>query len=351
MTNTLLLNKYFLFFYSLILIQPVLADDLYGIFMVVKGTVDVESVKTGKSVGKVGLKVYPGDKITTQKDSRAKISMSDRNVINISPDSVLTIAKYENDPKSNVRNVELELAQGKVRNNVEQKYDGDKSKFIIKTPTAVAGVRGTQFLTSFDVKTRVTEVVTFKGVVQMAPVLANGQVSNSVVTIKKGEMSSVKQGQENPEPPKVMPKEEMNKADKESQAKANQSSETKVADANQNSETKVVDANEKPAEKQNEKRDKDKKVDGDKSREPASEGGGKVAKERPAESMIDKKDMDFGAAKEIKPPLGTDVPVMQPQMPRLPPLVQPSQQNPVIDEIVRSKLNKTRVIVKPVLPN
>lgn len=340
MTNTFFLNKYFLFFYSLILIQPVLADDLYGIFMVVKGTVEVESVKTGKSVGKVGLKVYPGDKITTLKDSRAKISMSDRNVINVSPDSVLTIAKYENDPKSNVRNVELELAQGKVRNNVEQKYDGDKSKFIIKTPTAVAGVRGTQFLTSFDVKTRVTEVVTFKGVVQMAPVLANGQVSNSVVMIKKGEMSSVKQGQDNPEPPKVMPKEEMNKADKESQAKANQ-----------NSETKVADANEKPGEKQNEKKDKDKKVDADKSREPASDGNGKVVKERPAESMIDKKDMDFGAAKEIKPPLGTDVPVMQPQMPRLPPLVQPSQQNPVIDEIVRSKLNKTRVIVKPVLPN
>ncbi|MBN8537309.1 MAG: FecR domain-containing protein [Deltaproteobacteria bacterium] len=344
MTNTFFLNKYFLFFYSLILIQPVLADDLYGIFMVVKGTVEVESVKTGKSVGKVGLKVYPGDKITTLKDSRAKISMSDRNVINVSPDSVLTIAKYENDPKSNVRNVELELAQGKVRNNVEQKYDGDKSKFIIKTPTAVAGVRGTQFLTSFDVKTRVTEVVTFKGVVQMAPVLANGQVSNSVVMIKKGEMSSVKQGQDNPEPPKVMPKEEMNKADKESQAKANQSSETKVADANEKPA-------EKPAEKQNEKKDKDKKVDADKSREPASDGNGKVVKERPAESMIDKKDMDFGAAKEIKPPLGTDVPVMQPQMPRLPPLVQPSQQNPVIDEIVRSKLNKTRVIVKPVLPN
>lgn len=344
MTNTFFLNKYFLFFYSLILIQPVLADDLYGIFMVVKGTVEVESVKTGKSVGKVGLKVYPGDKITTLKDSRAKISMSDRNVINVSPDSVLTIAKYENDPKSNVRNVELELAQGKVRNNVEQKYDGDKSKFIIKTPTAVAGVRGTQFLTSFDVKTRVTEVVTFKGVVQMAPVLANGQVSNSVVMIKKGEMSSVKQGQDNPEPPKLMPKEEMNKADKESQAKANQNSETKVADANEKPA-------EKPAEKQNEKKDKDKKVDADKSREPASDGNGKVVKERPAESMIDKKDMDFGAAKEIKPPLGADVPVMQPQMPRLPPLVQPSQQNPVIDEIVRSKLNKTRVIVKPVLPN
>lgn len=340
MTNTFFLNKYFLFFYGLILIQPLLADDLYGIFMVVKGTVDVESVKTGKSVGKVGVKVYPGDKIITLKDSRAKISMSDRNVINISPDSVLTIAKYENDPKSNVRNVELELAQGKVRNNVEQKYDGDKSKFIIKTPTAVAGVRGTQFLTSFDVKTRVTEVVTFKGVVQMAPVLANGQVSNSVVTIKKGEMSSVKQGQDNPEPPKVVPKEEMNKADKESQAKATQ-----------NSETKVADANEKPAEKQNERKDKDNKVDADKSREPASDGNGKVVKERPSDSMIDKKDMDFGAAKEIKPPLGTDVPVMQPQMPRLPPLVQPSQQNPVIDEIVRSKLNKTRVIVKPVLPN
>lgn len=319
-----------LLFVSLILIQPLLADELYGIFMIVKGTVEVESTKMGKAVAKVGAKVYPGDKITTQKDSRAKIVMSDRNVMNLSPESVVTIVKYENDPKANVKNVELELSQGKVRNNVEQKYDGDKSKFIIKTPTAVAGVRGTQFLTSFDVKTRMTEIVTFKGAVQMAPVLANGQASSNFVLIKKGQSSSVKQGQEIAEPPKVMPKEEVKKADKESQAKNPAPTEGNSVD--------IADSKSAPGEKRNDKESK---------RDPASEGKGNQTSET---KMLDKKDLDLGAAKDIKPPIVVEAPPMQPLVPRLPSMLQPPQQNPVIDEIVRGKLNKTRVIIKPVLP-
>lgn len=325
-----------LLFVGLILIQPLFADELYGIFMIVKGSVEVESTKTGKAVAKVGAKVYPGDKISTQKDARAKIVMSDRNVMNLSPESVVTIVKYENDPKSNVKNVELELSQGKVRNNVEQKYDGDKSKFIIKTPTAVAGVRGTQFLTSFDVKTRMTEIVTFKGAVQMAPVLANGQTSSNFVLIKKGESSSVKQGQEIAEPPKAMPKEEVKKADKESQAKSSQPA------GESNGPADVADNKSAPGEKRN-----DKEPGKENKRDPASEGKGTQAAEP---KMLDKKDLDLGAAKDIKPPIIVEAPPMQPLIPRLPSMLQPPQQNPVIDEIVRVKLNKTRVIIKPVLP-
>lgn len=340
-TYNLLLSIFLCLF--LVQINTVKAEELYGIFMVVKGTVDIDSVKTGKNQAKVGVKVYPGDKVTTQKDSRAKIVMSDRNVMNISPESVLTILKYDNDPKSNVKNVELELSQGKVRNNVEQKYDGDKSKFIIKTPTAVAGVRGTQFLTSFDVKSRVTEVVTFKGAVQMAPVLASGKVSAQFVTIKKGEASSVKQGQEAPETPRTVPKEEMKKVEKESQAKQNQPAENSVAEGND------------PAGAKPEKSDKDAKKDADNGqeksvasnenkREPSSET-------KPTEqTMIDKKDMDLGAAKDVKPPILVEAPPLPPVVPRLPSMVQPQLQNPVIDEIIRVKLNKTTVIIKPVLP-
>lgn len=333
----------------LVLIQPLFAEELYGIFMIVKGTVEIESTKTGKALAKVGAKVYPGDKISTLKDARAKIVMSDRNVMNLSPESVMTILKYENDPKSNVKNVELELSQGKVRNNVEQKYDGDKSKFIIKTPTAVAGVRGTQFLTSFDVKTRMTEIVTFKGAVQMAPILANGQVSPNLVIVKKGETSSVKQGQDNAEPPKALPKEDIKKADKDSQAKGPQPSEG----------ASVADSGDKAGgDKRNDKdtkKDKDGKVasneknpSNDGKREPASEGKGNLTPSEPM--MIDKRDMDLGAAKDIKPPIVVDAPPMQPTMPRLPPTIGQPQQIPGVEDIIRSKLNKTKVIIRPVLP-
>lgn len=330
--------------------------------MVVKGGVEVESLKTGKTLARVGMKVYPGDKVSTQKEARAKVVMSDRNVMNISPETVLTINKYENDPKSNTKNVELELTQGKVRNNVEQKYDGDKSKFIIKTPTAVAGVRGTQFLTSFDRTTQITAVITFKGAVQMAPILPNGQVSSQVVTIKKGETSSVKQGQDSPEPPKIVPKEDLNKAEKESQAKvppkpenestavADQKSDGK-GDGGEKKDTKLDDKNRKDKDvKKNEISDQA-NVNSEGKREPASDiKPGAIDKVKES-VMIDKKDLDFRDANNIKPPMVVDVPTILPVVTRPPTIIPPAQQNPMIDEIVRSRINKTTVIIRPVIPN
>ena len=52
----------------------------------------------------------------------------------------MKIEKYTNDAKTDSRQVELKVEYGKVRATVEQKYDGEKNSFNVKTPTAVAGV-------------------------------------------------------------------------------------------------------------------------------------------------------------------------------------------------------------------
>ena len=112
--------------------------NVHGVMMVVKGDVVVLS-KDGKSEkAKVGKKVFAGDTITAGADSRAKIVMTDKNVINISPESQFKIEKYEYDAAKDNKQVSLSVEYGKVRANVEQKYDGEKNKFHIKTPTAVA---------------------------------------------------------------------------------------------------------------------------------------------------------------------------------------------------------------------
>lgn len=184
-----------------------LAEPMYGVLMVVKGSVKVQNASKQTTDAKVGGKVMEGDTIITAADSRAKVVMSDRNVINVNPDTQVQITKYENDAASGKKNVEMNLLQGKVRNNVEQTYDGEKSKFLIKTPTAVAGVRGTQFLTGFDIKTRMTSIVTFKGAVTLATLNANGKLGTAV-TIKKGQTSSAAPNA-TPDAPKSVPKDDM----------------------------------------------------------------------------------------------------------------------------------------------
>jgi len=132
------------------------AQNVDGVLKVVKGDVQIKSAKTGQTVkARIGEKVFPKDIIITGKDARAKIVMVDNNEINVSPESQIEIQHYEFDPNAGKKEVLLNVIYGKVRAKVEQKYDGKTSKFQVKTPSAVAGVRGTDFMTSYTRSTTV----------------------------------------------------------------------------------------------------------------------------------------------------------------------------------------------------
>lgn len=302
-------------FFILFLNMKASAENQHGLFMVVKGDVKLISGTKAPFAAKVGTKVLVGDVVTTGADSRAKIVMVDRNVINVSPDSKMQIAKYSTDAAAGTKEVEIKLDEGKIRNNVEQSYDGAKSKFILKTPTAVAGVRGTQFVTSFDSKTQKTEIVTMKGQVAFASVL-NGKIVGKPVVVSKGETTTSSPGAP-PEPPKALPKNELKEIDKESTA-ANKTKNDNVADGK--SDGKKNDPS------------KDGSMNDPKKRDPASVGDSSMMKPEDIAGM--------------KPPSldnkMPDLPMMD--GPRLPPL--PPPPNPLIPGLVQGQF-KTKVIIIP----
>ncbi len=317
----------------LLLETVVFAENQHGLFMVVKGDVKITSGSKAPFPVKVGSKVVVGDLITTGKDSRAKIVMADRNVINISPDSRMQIAKYANDAANGTKNVEIKLDQGKIRNNVEQSYDGEKSKFILKTPTAVAGVRGTQFVTSFDSKTQKTQIVTMKGQVTFSSVL-NGRVVGTPVTVNKGESTTSSAGAP-PEPPKAMPKNELKEIDKESTAANKTKSET-VADNGKGDGSRNPASADGPAPKDGPTPKEGMGPKDGNMRDPAN-----VSSEN---SMV--RPDDIGA---VKPPIMEGLPTAKPppmvDRPMLPPL--PTAPNPIVREIIRDQIGKTKVIIRP----
>ncbi|MBY0315251.1 MAG: FecR family protein [Bdellovibrionales bacterium] len=202
------------FFSFLFLPYSVFAQSSYGVFMVVKGDVKVDRKDGSSQAAKVQLKVYPGDTVKAGVDSRAKITMSDRNNIHISPATTVRIAGYT---EGENKNVELQLNEGKVRNEVKNKYDGEKSKFIIKTPSAVAGVRGTDFLVDFDTKTQKTEVVTFKGSVAFSSFASGNQVGEAVIVNKQ--QSAATSGSGAPTLPKNIPEGDFRRFDSETMVK------------------------------------------------------------------------------------------------------------------------------------
>jgi len=199
------------------------ASGAHGVFRVVKGQVQVKSAQSGKvSRARIGSKVLPGDVIRAGKDSRAKVVMVDNNEINISPDTQIKIEKYEFDPGNNKKDVLLNVIYGKVRSKVEQKYDGRTSKFQVKTPSAVAGVRGTNFLTSYSAETGASQVVTFEGSVEFGKPGPGGQIIDSV-QVTPGTMAEVGKGGA-PPVQKPVPESEMKKMDKETNAETGSSS-------------------------------------------------------------------------------------------------------------------------------
>ncbi|MBX9769676.1 MAG: FecR domain-containing protein [Bdellovibrionales bacterium] len=208
-------------FLVLVVGSPAFAQGVHGVFTVVKGDIQVESGKDKKvQKARVGAKVFATDTITSGKDSRAKIEMSDKNIINISPDSKLMIEKYEN--AGGKKEVLLNVLQGKIRPSVTQTYNGESEKFHVKTPSAVAGVRGTDFLVSYNPGTRASQVVTFEGKVDVGAKLdVGGRIANPV-SVLPGQFTTSSATQP-PAPPAPMPQEQLKQMNRESSADPSQS--------------------------------------------------------------------------------------------------------------------------------
>lgn len=295
------------------------AQNVDGVLRVVKGDVQIKSAKTGQTVrARIGEKVFPKDVVITGKDSRAKIVMVDNNEINVSPDSQIEIQHYEFDPNAGKKDVLLNVIYGKVRAKVEQKYDGKTSKFQVKTPSAVAGVRGTDFMTSYNKVDKSSQVITFRGAVEFGLPGANGAIINPV-SVTPGKTANSVAGAA-PSAPTNMSKSDLAKMDNDTKADTGAS--------NGKSDRQPSNDNSKG----------DKKGEGDK-RGPAST--------EPSPT----KDVGFDAAKDgaTNPDNshpGGDRPVIQPPPP--PPALPPPTTIPKCDtcnQLIQNGNGKTNVNV------
>jgi hypothetical protein len=263
------------------------ANAACGELVVSKGDIKIESGKSkALAPANEGSKICSGDTIISGAQSRAKIKMEDGNELNISPDSKVALEKYEYSPAQNRKQVLLNILSGKVRaatkhENMynDQDSSGQANSFQVRTKSAVAGVRGTDFLTGYNPANNKSEVVTFRGKVEFGQPGPGGQILNAV-QVAAGQKTEAIAGQA-PAAPRAMPKAELDKAN----------SETKVDSADRKKEDSG--AKDSAGKKDSEKKESDKKdpTAASAAREPAAEsnvkndnGGGSAAAKDPAGS-------------------------------------------------------------------
>ncbi len=144
------------------------------------------------SAAQAGLAVHKGDELRTGRPGRIRVMFQDQSVVTVAEDSRLTIDEQVFQPEASKANSTVSLLKGKASSIVSAYYNWAGSKYEVKTPTAVAGVRGTEFSVTYDEHLESTEVLGFSGEVRVRS-LADLESPGVIVTAQH--VTSVRRGQ------------------------------------------------------------------------------------------------------------------------------------------------------------
>lgn len=144
------------------------ATEAAGTVVSIKGTVELGRGRPERwRPVERGSIVQVGDWIRTAADSGARLIMNDDTVINIAENGRILIDRLYKRPGDGTFETLLKVFEGKIRAVVSEYYGRPHAKFQIETPTAVSGVRGTEFIVSYDSKQDRSEIVGISGTVEV----------------------------------------------------------------------------------------------------------------------------------------------------------------------------------------
>ena len=129
---------------------PVFAADV-GLVKVSRGNVQIER-NGAKIAAPVGAAVQTSDVILTGADGSAGITFTDNSLVSVGPNSVFAIDKYTFDSTTHVGEFEGNLKKGRLAAISGKMVKQSPESMKIRTPSAIMGVRGTEFVVQVDEK-------------------------------------------------------------------------------------------------------------------------------------------------------------------------------------------------------
>jgi hypothetical protein len=118
-----------------------------GQIKVAKGQVAVE--RKGQSLpGQAGMLLEPADVLRTGADGSVGITMRDNSLLSAGPNSVLALERFEFDPTTSAGQFDARLQRGTLAVVSGRIAKQSPQAMTVRTPSAVLGVRGTEFLVS-----------------------------------------------------------------------------------------------------------------------------------------------------------------------------------------------------------
>lgn len=115
-----------------------------GTFKQVQG--EVRLGKEGTPAPHSGDAVRASERITTGRNGAASVVLRDGTVLTLGPNTTANLSQFQYDATTQEGNVALDLLQGSLRVVTGLLAKINPDRFKVKTPTAVVGVRGTDFI-------------------------------------------------------------------------------------------------------------------------------------------------------------------------------------------------------------
>jgi hypothetical protein len=177
-------------FVALFLIFPLVFPvavfaEIVGSFMLVKPKVSL--IRDGKElIPGAGHSVAIGDLITTGEEARARILFKDDSILTLAHNTKLEIKEYliEKDKRNSI----ISLQAGKLRTEVT-KLLTPESKFEVHTPTAIAGARGSDWLSVVE-NNPGTTIYCLQGPISVV----NPEFPAQILTLTAGQYAVVEAG-------------------------------------------------------------------------------------------------------------------------------------------------------------
>ena len=136
--------------------RTALGTDAAGQVAALEGAAEVSRAGATQPI-KAGDPVYVGDKLKTAPGSKLRLLLNDDSVLTLAASTEMVLT--EQDVGADQAKSNLGLLGGTMRALVTERYGTPGSKFEVETPTAIAGVRGTGFVISYDMTTGTTTVL------------------------------------------------------------------------------------------------------------------------------------------------------------------------------------------------
>jgi len=127
---------------------PAMAADV-GLVKVSKGSVQIER-NGARIAAPVGAGIQTSDVILTGADGSAGITFTDNSLVSVGPNSVFAIDKYRFDSTTHAGEFEGNLRKGRLAAISGKMVKASPESMKIRTPSAIMGVRGTEFVVQVD---------------------------------------------------------------------------------------------------------------------------------------------------------------------------------------------------------